>query len=216
MMEKDFGQKNRQSSAEKAYHWITERIEAKEINPSDHLNELRISRELEINRAAVKSALGRLIDEGLAEKKTNRRIYVSRLEHSERNELLGFRAVLESGAAWFAAKNREEKDLAELNHLIDDHVYFVKREYWHGIFEIEKRFHHFLVAVSRNMPLMKAYDNSKVMFMLTLHQDVRDIQLSIVIPDHRAIVKALADKDCEAAFRNTWEHVMNAKFDGPA
>lgn len=198
--------------ADEIYSEVLGRISSGALKPGDHLNENQLSQEYNVNRAVVKAALTKIINEGIAVKKENRRIYVTTLRQSEKRELTTLRAVIESGAARLAAENRDKTDLAEFHHLIEDHTHFVKRKYWHGVYEVEKRFHLHIVESSKNADLLHIYDQIKAKIHLTIKGDVERTQLTKTIPDHKSIVDAIENQNGSAASTVTWDHIFGKQL----
>jgi len=196
------------SKTEQAYLWLSEEIRSSHYPPGKYVNENRISRELEMNRGSVREAMNQLIAEGILEKRDNRRIYVIELEENQRKPLMEFRAVTESGAAYFAALNRSDEDIENMRKFIEEHRFLVEREYWKGVEKADERFHHHIVLASHNSMLIQAYDRSKVKLRIALTEDITRYELDYTLPDHNAILLSIENRKSEEAKQLMWSHLM--------
>ena len=191
-----------------AYSVISERIRTAGLLPGDYVNEYRLAGELEMNRSAVREALNQLIAEGLLEKRENRRVYVAQLGKDQRDTLRHYRAVIESGAAYFAALHRERDDLKALADVIEEHRFLVEREYWEGVAKADERFHHRIVLASRNSMVLQAYEHSKIRLRISLTEHPAKNEYENTIPEHSAIVSAIREKNADRARQLVWTHLM--------
>lgn len=196
------------TNTETAYRYISGRISSGELSPGAYVNENGIAGVLGFNRAAVREAVNRLIAEGALEKRENRRAYVAQLGHDQADALRHFRAVIESGAAYFAAGARRDADIRAMRGFIEEHRFLVEREYWEGVATADERFHHRLVVASNNQMIVQAYERSKIKLRISMSPNVAQNEYERTLPEHEAVVKAIADRRAEDAQRLMWKHLM--------
>lgn len=197
------------TKAETVYSIYSKKIDTGELKPGQVVNENRIAKEMDINRSAVREALNRLIIDGRVEKHQNRRKYVSVVHKHEVDELIQFRAALESAAAALTAINVSRETLKELKKLIQDHKYFVEREYWDLTDNVERRFHLLLVEQSKNRYIIDEYKHSKIAIHIKIEEYEKEKKHeSQIISEHEAIVQALEDRDSEQAMLAAWNHLI--------
>lgn len=101
------------------YTRLREAIVEGRLQPNQRLVETELSEELGVGRAAVRTALARLDQEGLVEHERNRGARVRLVSEEEAVEILEARAVLEGLAARHAALNAEPEEVAELRLLLE-------------------------------------------------------------------------------------------------
>jgi DNA-binding GntR family transcriptional regulator len=95
-------------------------IVAGRLLPNERLVEADLTQRLGVGRAAVRTALARLDQEGLVELEPNRGARVRRVSLAEAIEILQARAVLEGLAVRRAASHATEEDVAELRVILGE------------------------------------------------------------------------------------------------
>jgi DNA-binding GntR family transcriptional regulator len=103
---------------EEGYLRLREAIVDGRLLPTQRLVEADLSEELGVGRAAIRTALARLDQEGLIEHVRNRGARVRLVEQDEAVEILEARAALESLAARLAAVARDEEDVTALGEIL--------------------------------------------------------------------------------------------------
>jgi DNA-binding GntR family transcriptional regulator len=109
---------NALTETDKAYVELHAAIVRGELSPNQRLIELDLAKQLGVGRAAVRTAIDRLGQDGLVERHPNRGAHVRRISLEEAVEMYEARAVLEGLGARYAAKNATEKEISELRTLI--------------------------------------------------------------------------------------------------
>ena len=184
------------------------------FQPNEHLVEAEVGRLLGVGRAAVRTALARLQQEGLVQHEPNRGSRVRLVEPREAVEILEGRAVLEGMAARHAASRRGAQDIAELRGIIEDMRGRLDRDDLLGASEGNALLHRRLTEISRHRTAARLISalNSQL---------VRYQYRTILLPgrsersfaEHEAIVEAVAlgDPDAaESAMRTHLSHVAQA------
>jgi DNA-binding GntR family transcriptional regulator len=199
------------SKAEEAYDWIIQQLVSRQLSPGDRISESGVAKRLGVNRAAVREAFAALVADRLVEQRDNRRYYIASPGPAEHEEIRGFRATLESGAAWLAAQHKTEDDLRELKDLIADHRYFAQRGYWRAVSEADQRFHLCIVRASRNRTLIDTYGATGIRLRMTPREHADTYELERTVPEHEAIVAAIKGGRSQDAYVRVWEHLMKEK-----
>jgi DNA-binding GntR family transcriptional regulator len=193
---------------------LREAIVTGRFQPNEHLVEADVSRVLGLGRAAVRTALARLEQEGLVQHVRNRGSRVRLVEPREAVEILEARAVLEGLAARYAATRRSDNDLEQLRETLDD----MRRELDRG---------DLLAASDRNalfhlrLTNISAHRTTARLISTLKSQLVRYQYRTILLPgrsersfaEHEAIVEAVAAGDpdaAETAMRTHLSHVAEA------
>src|SRR5579875_609253 len=112
---------------EECYVRLREAIMREEFLPNERLIEMDLAQFLGAGRAAIRTALARLEQEGLVQRERYRGARVRLISEAEAIEILEVRAALESLAVRYAALNATPEDndilwtlLAEQRHCIDE------------------------------------------------------------------------------------------------
>src|SRR5919205_3567302 len=101
------------SLTEKAYQAISTAIARLELKPGESLTQDRLARWLSISRTPVREALRRLEQDGIIHTAPGRGLIVAELTIKDAEDLLEILALLDTQAAFLAAKRRTQEQ-AEL------------------------------------------------------------------------------------------------------
>src|SRR6266567_9455465 len=105
---------------EECYFQLREAIMREDFLPNERLIEMDLAQSLGAGRAAIRTALARLEQEGLVLRERYRGARVRLISETEAIEILEARAALESLAVRHAALNANEDDIATLRMLMDE------------------------------------------------------------------------------------------------
>src|SRR5579871_4719131 len=112
---------------DECYIRLREAIMKEELLPNERLIEMDLAQSLGAGRAAIRTALARLEQEGLVLRERYRGARVRLISEAEAIEILEVRAALESLAVRYAALNATPEDcdtlwtlIAEQRHCIDE------------------------------------------------------------------------------------------------
>lgn len=171
-----------------------------EFQPNERLIEMDLVQSLGTGRAAIRTALARLEQEGLVQRERYRGARVRLVSETEAIEILEARAALESLAMRHAALNATADDIAALHTLLDELAQRLKGGDLLGHSEVNARFHQQLLRIANHATV------SRLLEMLK-SQNVRFQFRTILVPgrpqqsyqEHVAIVEAVAAHDPDRA-----------------
>jgi DNA-binding GntR family transcriptional regulator len=197
------------TEADEGYERLYQAILGGEFQPNERLIEMDLAQLYNLGRAAIRTALARLEQDGLVEREPNRGARVRAISEEEAVETLEVRAVLEGLAARYAARNVTDADIADLRAIVGEMEARLAEGDLLGISEGNTRLHSRLLQIANNKTVARLIER--------LHaQHVRSQFRLILVPgrpprsvaEHRAIVEAVAsrDPDAEAAMRS---HLAN-------
>jgi DNA-binding GntR family transcriptional regulator len=202
-----------------AYEALRAAILAGELQPAERLVEADLTARLGVGRAAVRTALARLTQEGLVEHERNRGARVRLVGEQEAAEILEARMVLEGLAARHAAANATPADVEELRAILADMRARLDAGDLLGVSDRNAVLHARLLAIAGHATVDRLVAGLK-------GQLVRFQYRTILVPgrsqrsfgEHTAIVDAIAAGDpdaAEAAMRRHLGHVAQALRDSP-
>ena len=182
--------------------------------PNERLVEMDLAQSLGAGRAAIRTALARLEQDGLIERERYRGARVRLISETEAIEILEARAVLEGLAVRRAALNATEDDIAALRGLLDELARHLEESDLLGYSEVNARLHQQLLRIANHTTAARLLDMLK-------SQNVRFQFRTILVPgrphhsyqEHTAIVEAVAAHDpdrAETAMRSHLSHVVEA------
>lgn len=144
--------------ADKVYEELRERLLRGHFKPGAQLKEEPLAREFGVSRTPVRTALGRLVDDGLATANAGQGIRVAQWTAWDVEECFQLRMLLEPYAASLAAVRGGDRLLAQLRTSNQQMAEGIKRADRDGIASIQeanRSFHHALVDHSGS-PRLKA------------------------------------------------------------
>src|SRR5262249_31766840 len=138
------------------------RILILELLPNERLREEEWAGKLQVSRAAVREALTQLVGEGLVRAGERSGHFVTQMAEKDIHQIRELREVLETAAFSLACDRATESELEAIEETCRDFGALVKKGYHNGACECDLRFHHLLVAASRNDHLVRAYERSNI------------------------------------------------------
>ena len=200
----------RGTEAEEGYERLYQAILGGEFQPNERLIEMDLAQRYNVGRAAIRTTLARLEQDGLVEREPNRGARVRAISEEEAVETLEARAVLEGLAARYAARNVTDADVADLRAIVGEMEAHLAEGDLLGISEGNTRLHSRLLQIANNTTVARLIER--------LHaQHVRSQFRLILVPgrpprsvaEHRAIVEAIASRDSDAAEAAMRSHLAN-------
>ena len=199
---------------DECYTQLREAIMRGEFQPNERLIEMDLAQSLGAGRAAVRTALARLEQEGLVQRERYRGARVRLVSETEAIEILEARAALESLAMRQAALNATADDIATLRTLLDELAQHLEGGDLLGYSDVNARLHQQLLRIANHATVSRLLDMLK-------SQNVRFLFRTILVPgrpqksyqEHAAIVEAIAAHDpdrAEEAMRSHLSHVAEA------
>lgn len=201
-------------SSERAYQTIRKLLVEFKLRPSERINEVQLSRTLELSRTPIREALNRLASEGFVQLEPNRGFHVRPLRTEGLLDLYELRSILEVAAFQLMIARAEDAELERFagfwTSVRDDYQSRNPDE----ILELDERFHLMIAEMSGNLeiPAQLAAINARIRF-------IRRIQIEHVSHDskqvhaHDEIVAAALKRDLkggEAALRRHIEMTVSA------
>ena len=200
----------RGTEAEEGYERLYQAILRGDFQPNERLIEMDLAQLYNVGRAAIRTTLARLEQDGLVEREPNRGARVRAISEEEAVETLEARAVLEGLAARYAARNVTDADIADLRAIVGQMEAHLAEGDLLGISEGNTRLHSRLLQIANNKTVARLIER--------LHaQHIRSQFRLILVPgrpprsvaEHRAIVEAVASRDPDAAEAAMRSHLAN-------
>jgi len=200
----------RGTEGDEGYERLYQAILRGEFQPNERLIEMDLAQLYNVGRAAIRTALARLEQDGLVEREPNRGARVRAISEEEAVETLEARAVLEGLAARYAARNVTDADIADLRAIVGEMEARLAEGDLLGISEGNTRLHSRLLQIANNKTVARLIER--------LHaQHIRSQFRLILVPgrpprsvaEHRAIVEAVASRDPDAAEGAMRSHLAN-------
>jgi len=194
---------------ELVYDTLREDILSGRLRPGAELSEVALSERLGVSRAPIREALSRLRAAGLVTLRPRRGAHVSVLTRQEFLDAYQVRQALESLAARLAAEHLEDGDLDELEALHREMRVAVEEVAVDRFFELNRRFHTALVALSDNGRLIAVHGQVlEQMGRYTAPSLSLRGNLDRSLVEHEQILDALRRSDGDAAAAAVRHHIQ--------
>lgn len=199
---------DRTSTAGKVAEYLRKRIASGRLQPGDRIPELGVCAALDVSRSPVREALLTLSQEGLITIVPYKGALVSPLERKRFEDLLHFRVALEQFAVTRAIEIAADGELERLSLHIRKIRACASANDLAGAIDADLASHEFLVSLSRNELLARAYgemlNQLRLYLRLTITHYARMEELA---DEHAALLEALRARRKAAARRLIRAHI---------
>lgn len=198
---------NRTTLSDQIYEYLRGEILTGRLAPASRLDLGELVERLKVSKMPVKEAIGRLATEGLLDVQAQRGTFVSRVDPRDLAETFEVRRALEMLAGELAAARIKKADIERLRALIAEmeNSTEVGRH-----LALNFEFHGLIVELSDNRKLIETYHRLRVPIQVAgIHYRSENWieRLAQEQKEHRAIVRALEQRDAEAVSRAIGEHI---------
>lgn len=192
---------------------LERRIVQGELSPGDKLIEAALAESLGVSRGPVREAFRMLEEAGLVRQEKNRGVFVRHIPLDEAMEIFDLRAMMDEAVGRQLAAAITPDQLRQVRSMVDAMERAVKAGDADTYHLLNLQFHDTLVAFSGNRKLTVLYRRLINELSLFRRMNLADSnQLPVSASEHRAIVKAIASGDAEAAGRAMRQHVLDSKL----
>lgn len=191
---------------------IERRILQGELAPGAKLIEATLAEALGVSRGPVREAFRMLEEAGLVRQEKNRGVFVRSIPLDEAMEIFDLRAMMDEAVGRRLALAITPEQLRRVRAMVEAMEKAVKAGDTDSYHLLNLDFHDTLVAFGGNRKLTSIYRRLINELSLFRRMNLVDAKLlPISAGEHRAIVKAIASGDPEAAGRAMRLHVMDSK-----
>lgn len=198
-------------TSDSAYQRLREAIVRGELAPRTQIPEVALAEQLGVSRTPLREAVNRLENDGLVERASNRRLYVTPVSADEARQLYSVRMALEDLALAEAAARMTDEVLDELGSRLE-RMRKAERSRRENVAEGGRSFHDTLYRASGNnvnediiRRLQVKIDRYR--YVATQEGHRRQKQ---AVDEHRVIYEALRDRDVERARGALRQHLERA------
>ena len=185
---------------------LRQQIFARELEPGDWIDELKLAAAYGISRTPMREALKVLAVEGLVTLKAGRGAYVTEMSSEDVRQIYHLLGLLESDAAARVAAQADGATLSELRALHEQLERQVRQR--DAFFACNERFHLALLHLAGNRWAEQAVSDLRKMMKLHRHHSLfRRGRISESLAEHRQLMAAIEARDAQTA-----EALMRAHF----
>lgn len=175
------------SLSEIAYNKIKELILSNALKPGTKIKQEETAKLLCISKIPLRQALSMLESEGLVQSNHRKGFYVRYITKEELNEVIGIRTVLENISVFLidGILNNEIKNKF-LKFLKEFESAYNKKEI-EKYYNIDRRFHHYLIEASNNRILLQISNMSNVQVLR--YTDGLELDVKTSYKHHKEIIE---------------------------
>lgn len=206
----------RKSLKEDIFDILHKRIISGKVAPGEWLRQEEISFQLGVSQTPVREALDLLVSSGLAERIPYRGVRVLQLTAEEIIDSYVLRLLLESTAIAATAQLRTDEQLNELARMVDRTEALMTLNDMSAQMQLNREFHHALVAAGGNSLMTRLYDIVSHQFpdwmlyeYMFRHPELLQPSLTREFHEHKAILEAISAKNTELAAKHVIVHIKN-------
>ena len=184
---------------------LRQQIFARELEPGSWIDEVKLAAQYGISRTPMREALKVLAVEGLVTLKAGRGAYVTEMSRDDVAQVYHLLALVESDAAAQVALHASDAQRAELVALHDQLEKHARQR--DAFFATNERFHMALLHMAGNRWAQQMVVDLRKMMKLNRHHSLfKQGRLAESLAEHRALMKAIAERDGTGAARLMQAH----------
>ncbi|MBW9266383.1 MAG: GntR family transcriptional regulator [Candidatus Thiodiazotropha sp. (ex. Lucinisca nassula)] len=186
-----------------------------EIPSGSKISEPELARQHGVSRGSLREAIGRLEARKLVERKPNLGARVVTLSYEQLIEIYQVREALEGMAARLAAQNMSDKEIEELQLLLDQHGRQIEEQHGEAYFQKQGDldFHYRIVQGSKNHQLIGLLCNDlyHLLRMYRYQFGMRSKRSSQAYDEHHYLLNAISSRDPEMAELLMRQHIRSSR-----
>ncbi|MDD3031631.1 MAG: GntR family transcriptional regulator [Atribacterota bacterium] len=201
--------RNRELLSQKVYRIIKRDIIRGKLVSNTRLFEEKIAEQMQISRTPVREALRLLAAEGFVELVPNNGIVVNQVLPQDLLDILRIRLQLETYASYLAAKEVTEKDLSNLQIMVEQMEEAVKAKNALEFSNLNLKYHKYITKLSGNKKLCEICDNLYAQSDHWIKAMGVPERLKRSLEEHVNIFKTLSLKDSDCCKQEMHKHLNN-------
>ena len=195
---------------EVVFNTLREAILTGELEPGEHLMEVKLANKLGVSRTPIREAIRKLELEGLVHIIPNKGAFVEGVTLQDIKDIYEIRTLLEGLCARWAAERITQEQLEELEEIVFLSDFHYSKENWDQILELDNRFHEMVYEACASKELTRVlrdyHHYLQRIRRITLEEKAR---AHASINEHRAIAEALKARDARTAEECARLHIRN-------
>lgn len=174
------------------------------IRPDTRVNEVELSKALNVSRTPLREALNRLMVEGFLTRAPNKGFIGRSLDAKQIYDLYELRQALETCVVRIACERASDEELVKLEEFVKTSIKRRERADAVNLLALDEQFHERIAELTRNREMVLALKaiNARIHFVRWL-----DMKRQYTQQDHLRIVRALRARDASKAASLMEEHI---------
>lgn len=182
------------------------------ILPGTRLLEVELAERMGVSRTPVREAIRRLEKEGLVNIEPRHGAYAAKVSVEDMIEILEVRELMESMAAQLAAQRITDEQMESLLQTEKEYLKAVKSGDTEEMITLDAKFHKEVVEASHNRTLAQLIGPLQEIALRFRYMYYNDNTRAEKMPgEHEKIIKALSQRNGEAARKAAEKHLRSIK-----
>lgn len=188
---------------------LKQKIWNQEVQFGERLLESDLAEHYDVSRSTLREALRILENEALVVSRARKGTYVAEFSKKDRDEIVELRTLLEAHAFRQATAHLKDKHFNELGAIIGEMKTQALAKNWSKLFDLDMRFHSYVVQLSDNSRLIKIYNSIQVQIRtLLVHLDQYYSSHEAFFEEHKQLLGALKTKDANRVTKQVQDHIV--------
>ncbi len=196
-------------SAEQIYERIKSMAMTFAIRPGARVNEVELSRALNVSRTPLREALNRLMMEGFLTRAPNRGFIGRPLDPKQVFDLYELRRALEKSIVALACERASDADIAELERFVKLSKDRPEDTNASSLLALDEQFHERVARLTGNEEMVRALKSINARIHYFRWIDMQNGRRRRTQQEHMRIVKALKSRDTRAAVELVEGHISS-------
>ncbi|WP_164667905.1 GntR family transcriptional regulator [Virgibacillus doumboii] len=187
---------------------LKRKIWNEDIKFGERLLETDLAESFDVSRSTIREAFKILEVEELVISKARKGTYVTDFTDQDLDEIIELRSLIESQAFTQAIKHLEKEHFDHLRKIMEQMKVIADEKDWNGLFDLDMKFHSFVVGLCGNSRIIKIYDSLQVQIRTFLmHLDRYYSSYQAFYDEHKELLKALESKDEHKVNEGVKDHI---------
>ncbi|MDD8048651.1 MAG: GntR family transcriptional regulator [Thomasclavelia sp.] len=191
------------------FTYLRDGILNEEYTKGQKLNEVTLSKELNISRTPIREALKQLELEGLVESIPNKGVFVIGFSRRDIDDMLQIRYALEGLAVQLAIERADEEDLERIKNSAELMEFYGKKKDQEKFTSENIKFHEAIYRATKSQYFTRLLSDINYYIHVTSRHSIRqDGRLESAANEHTQIYEAIKSKDKALAKKKIEDHIM--------
>lgn len=199
-----------ENSVDKIYHYLLNMILNGELKPGDKIAEETYAELFSVSRTPIREVFRRLAANGLITIYPRRFAQVSPIEEKDLQDLGLLRIAIEDMAIRLAIYKGSQEEYDALMEIAEQCLDAGKQKNEKQRFSLDRKFHRYLIELSRNKELLNVYEDLdlKIQYILINHPESEKNSIRN-LEEHIELVKMIEEGDSKKAVQIAEQHLSS-------
>jgi DNA-binding GntR family transcriptional regulator len=191
------------------YERIKFMIDEGVLQPGEKINKKELAEKLGVSQTPINEVLNKLAGEKFLEQRSRQGFFIRQYSYLELSHLFELRASIEGLAARLCVERADDNKIAYMAGIFEGFVLPFSEEQQLDYLHADKHFHESLVKNSGNIFFVETFETSGYLPKSNQKGLLRSAEETL--PEHRAIISAMENRDAPLAQELTTMHLLKTR-----